>query len=418
MTISRRIENLSTDLKLTLEKRASEFQYYSLALDESTDATDTVQLAVFVRRIDSKFNLTEELANLHSLHDKTTGVDIYKAVMNGIDAIGLKLNNLCEVTTDGAPSMIGKERGFVALLEKERINSGSSTMKLVKVHCIIHQENLCSKPLRMQGVMEIVVKTVNFIRARGLNHRQFRKLLDEMDSQYGDLLYYTEVRWLSRGAMLRRFYELKEEVFHFMEEKGKPVFHLNDPLWLCDLAFLVDITQYLNNLNSKLQGKNLLIHNLFDFICAFERKLEIWEKQLIEENLYHFETLSKHSPPDTGVYTIKINSLHKEFENRFKDLRSNIVNFAIFSNPFSLEPIELPEHLQLELVDMQCNQDLKAKFNDVTLMDFYQKYLSSSDYPNLIKHCKMMACLFGSTYICEQLFSQMKLVKANAELFY
>ena len=207
MTISRRIDNLSTDLKLTLEKRASEFEYYSLALDESTDAIDTAQLAVFVRGIDSKFNLTEELANLHSLHDKTTGIDIYKAVMNGIDAIGLKFNHLCGVTTDGAPSMIGREKGSVALLEKERINSGSSTMKLVKVHGIIHQENLCSKSLRMQSVMEIVVKTVNFIRARGLNHRQF-----------------------SRGAMLRRFYELREEVFHFMEEKGKSVFHLNDPL--------------------------------------------------------------------------------------------------------------------------------------------------------------------------------------------
>ena len=48
MTIIRRIENLSTDLKLTLEKRASEFEYYSLALDESTDAIDTAQLAVFV----------------------------------------------------------------------------------------------------------------------------------------------------------------------------------------------------------------------------------------------------------------------------------------------------------------------------------------------------------------------------------
>ena len=55
--------------------------------------------------------------------------------------------------------------------------------------------------------------------------------------------------------MLRRFYELREEVFHFMEEKGKPVFHLNDPLWLCDLAFLIDITQYLNNLNSKYKEK-------------------------------------------------------------------------------------------------------------------------------------------------------------------
>ena len=191
-----------------------------------------------------------------------------------------------------------------------------------------------------------------------------------MDSLYGDLLYYTEVRWLSRGAMLRRFYELREEVFHFMEEKGKPDFHLKNPLWFCDLAFLVDITQHLNFLNSKLQGKNQLIHNLFDFVCAFETKLEIWEKQLIEGNLYHFETLSKQSPPDTALYAIEINHLRKEFENRFKDLRSNSVNFSIFSNPFSLEPIKIPEHLQLELINMQCNQYLKAKFNDVTLMDF------------------------------------------------
>ena len=77
MTISRRKENLSTDLKLTLEKRGTEFEYYSLAFDDSTYATDRAQLAVFVRGIDSKFNLSVELANLHGLHDTTTGVDIF-----------------------------------------------------------------------------------------------------------------------------------------------------------------------------------------------------------------------------------------------------------------------------------------------------------------------------------------------------
>ena len=414
MTISRRIEYLATDIKLSLVKRASEFEYYSLALDESTDATDTAQLAVFVRGIDSEFNIiTEELANLHSLRDTTTGVDIYQAVREGIDAIGLKLHNLCGITTDGAPSMVGKEKGFVALLEKERIISGSNTVKLVKVHCIIHQENLCSKSLRMKSVMEIVVKTINYIRARGLNHRQFRKLLDEMESQYGDLLYYTEVRWLSRGAMLRRFYELREEVNHFMVEKGKPVLHFDDPQWVCDLAFLVDITQYLNILNSKLQGRNQFIQTLFDHIYAFEAKLKIFEKQLLEGNLYHFENLSKQFPPDTGLYAIEIKNLRKEFENRFQDLRSNILNFSIFSNPFSLDPIQIPEQYQLELVDLQSNQELKAKYNDVPLMDFYKMYLSPTEFPNLIKHGKMTACLFGSTYICEQLLSQMKLVKTK-----
>ena len=70
-----------------------------------------------------------------------------------------------------------------------------------------------------------------------------------MDSHYGDLLYYTEVRWFSRGVMLRRFYELREEVFLFMEEKS--VVQLKDTSWISDLAFLFDITQHLNTLNTK-----------------------------------------------------------------------------------------------------------------------------------------------------------------------
>ena len=46
MTIIPRVEYLSTDIKLSLVKRASD---YSFALDESTDATDTAQLAVPAR---------------------------------------------------------------------------------------------------------------------------------------------------------------------------------------------------------------------------------------------------------------------------------------------------------------------------------------------------------------------------------
>jgi hypothetical protein len=49
--------------------------------------------------------------------------------------------------------------------------------------------------------------------------------------------------------MLMRFYKLRDEVKQFMEMKGKPVRELNDSKWLCDLAFMVDITKYLSELN-------------------------------------------------------------------------------------------------------------------------------------------------------------------------
>ena len=45
-------------------------------------------------------------------------------------------------------------------------------------------------------------------------------LLNQTESQYSDLLYFCEVRWLSRGAMLERVFDLREEISLFLEEKN------------------------------------------------------------------------------------------------------------------------------------------------------------------------------------------------------
>ena len=105
--------------------------------------------------------------------------------------------------------------------------------------------------------MKTVVSTINFIKSRGLNNRQFKEL------EYGDLVYHCEVRWLSRANMLARFYTLREEVRRFMEMKGKPVMELSDGKFLRDLAFMVDISKHLSELNIKLQGPNQLISSAF-----------------------------------------------------------------------------------------------------------------------------------------------------------
>ena len=131
----------------------------------------------------------------------------------------------------------------------------------------------------MQNVMSVVTKTINFIRSKGLRHREFQELLHSMDADFDDIPYYTEVRWLSRGKMLKRVFELKDAIQTFMESKGNSVDEFMNEEWIEDFAFLVDITTHLNELNSRLQRKGQLIHSVFDHVNAFAVKLTLWKRR-------------------------------------------------------------------------------------------------------------------------------------------
>ena len=67
------------------------------------------------------------------------------------------------------------------------------------------------------------VEVVNFIRSRGLKHREFKAYLDEVGSEYEDVVYFSKVRWLSRAATLKRFQLLLPEIKQFMEKKKRNV---------------------------------------------------------------------------------------------------------------------------------------------------------------------------------------------------
>ena len=47
--------------------------------------------------------------------------------------------------------------------------------------------------------------------------------------------------------------------------------------WLCDLAFLVDITTDLNDVNTKLQQNGHYADDMYAHIKAFQNKLQLWK---------------------------------------------------------------------------------------------------------------------------------------------
>lgn len=72
-----------------------------------------------------------------------------------------------------------------------------------------------------------------------------------------------------------------------------------------------------------------------------------------------------------------------------------------------MNPFDLPVRIQLEIIDLQCDSDLKGKFAAGGLNTFYQNLLPG--YPNLTALAAKLLCMFGTTYLCEQVFSVMSI---------
>jgi hypothetical protein len=64
--------------------------------------------------------------------------------------------------------------------------------------------------------MDTVVKTVNFILENARNHRESVAVLGEVEIEHGEIIYHTNVRWLSRGSVLQQ---------SFLIIEGDPIIH-------------------------------------------------------------------------------------------------------------------------------------------------------------------------------------------------
>ena len=198
-TITRGIEEIGGNLYGHLLQKIKEYEFFSLALDECTDVEDTAQLLIFIRGVNANFEMCEELAALHSFKGTTMGKVIFGKVCQTMKELDLDWSKLASITTDRVPSMVGMSRGLIGRMNREM--EERSLPALLQVHCLIYQQALCCKVMTWDSLMKIVVSCTNFIGAKGLKHRQFQEFLSELESAHGDVLYYTEVRWLSRGRV-------------------------------------------------------------------------------------------------------------------------------------------------------------------------------------------------------------------------
>jgi hypothetical protein len=134
--------------------------------------------------------------------------------------------------------MLGAKNGLAGHLKQ-------LGLKCVFLHCIIHQEVLCGKIIKMNQTVKTVVNIVNLIRRGNKAQRAFTKFLEEMDTYYSDIPLHSDIRQSSAEKCFQRFFALRKEILMFLQtENLGQEFHreLQDMGFICFLALLANIS--------------------------------------------------------------------------------------------------------------------------------------------------------------------------------
>lgn len=78
--------------------------------------------------------------------------------------------------------------------------------------------------------------------------------------------------------------------------------------------------------------------------------------------------------------------LLQEFETRYQNFWKNNQYFVIFATPFSVDINILPENFQIEYIELQSDIELKEKFHNASLLEFYKNYLPKNKCPSFHNH--------------------------------
>ena len=291
----------------------------------------------------------------------------------------MKWEKFVGVCTDGAPAMLGCPSGFIARIKQNNPD-------VVGTQCVIHRQTLASVtlPAAMKNKLAIIIRIENFIKSSAVNSRLFAKLCKDMDSNYINLLFHTNIRELSKGTMLARAYDLKDEVSILLESQGQQdlLLPFQSEEFQLAMAHLVDIFKTLNRLNLLLQGKKIKRLNDYNAMHAFIEKLGCNIAEFERKSQPHFlpwtQPLRKAKPNCKSEFKAEVEShlqiLKEEYDRYFPDLGNvELADWKMTRNPFRINEDILLDNLQ-ELLEIKCNSTAKDDFEAMSLNDFRAKY--------------------------------------------
>jgi hypothetical protein len=245
------------------------------------------------------------------------------------------------------------------------------------------------------------------------------ELCKEMGSEHEVLLYHTEVRWLSRGRVLNRVFELRAEIAQFLMQKNMVLYEkMDEPDFVFMLAYLADVFTMLNELNISLQGRRMTVFDANEKIASFKQKLNLWKRRASQGNFANFSTLDNITEDEENIpEQVKadicdhLSTLANSFENYFK-YDDAIEGSQWIRNPFTFD-MDDDNQLKDELIELKSKAMLQKAFETKSADAFWSSHEVRIGFPALASEAIVKFIPFVTTYLCESGFSTMLIIKTK-----
>ncbi|XP_028656942.1 protein ZBED8-like [Erpetoichthys calabaricus] len=408
-TVKDRIDRMAGNVENTLIENLK-MGPFSIQLNETTNVEAI--LIVYVQYI-NKTELKQDILMSVNLTTTTREEDIFCVVDTYFTKHNFPYNNLVACCTDGAASMMGKNKGFNSCLKEKAPHC-------LVFHCMIHRQALVSKHLyeELNETLKTVVKIVNFIKTRPVNKQIFAQLCE--DETHQTLLLHTEVRWLSRGKVLERFIELQNPIRDFLTLHNQKLLEEMTAEVLIKTSYLVEIFSLYNETNKRMQGAETSIMVCKKAVDAFLCKVEYRKNKLVKRDLQPFPSLNKQAGrklSDALIYqfTHHMEQFLDEMKSQFSDINEHIAKDAWVMDPFLMKQEDV-EYLQAEdeLMDIKSNSLLKKFYDEYGYMRFW--LVKGPDItPKLVLHATTRFIVpFATTYLSKTAFSALVTIISKA----
>jgi len=218
-----------------------------------------------------------------------------------------------------------------------------------------------------------------------------------MGSKRKSQLFYTEVRWFSRGKVLTRIFELRNELKIFSKNRNNTFLtFFQDNETLLFLAYLSDIF----------------------------KNLGIWIIRLEKRNFDSFDLTSNYIEKNVNLKSPILDRVLDTMKTHLRELKIQLLEYFSFndndfSNRWVLNPFDenivavakLPIETHNQLIELSANKTLQLQFASQDLNKFW--IARKNEYGSLVTEALKILIPFATSYLYEKGFSSMMAIKTK-----